>query len=165
MDEKEELNQEAENQEEKAIVFGNQETAVDTRRRGFFEGLRTASALKKQTLGIGMSVGVFLVLIAAYFGVLQPILDYRAAQVESVELELLEGETINESTRFTITPLSSETPGVNRVMVRGNDRAARVDNVRIMITPRVDRSDIKHNVVNNKVDEYRIVHHLGYGFY
>ncbi|MCL2099849.1 MAG: DUF4340 domain-containing protein [Oscillospiraceae bacterium] len=157
---------EEEKSEEKSIVFKTAETNIDIRRPGIFEGLRTASTIKKQGLGIGMSAGFFLVLIALYFGVLQPVLAERAARVESVELELLEGETINESSRFTITPVKAETPpGVNKVLVKGADSTARVDNIRIMITPRVDRADIRHIEVFNRVDSYRLVHHLGQGFY
>ena len=32
---------------------------------------------------------------------------------------------------------------------------------RIMITPKVDRKETKNVYVNNKVDEFRVIHHLG----
>ena len=160
------INQEQESGEETApVLFGTQEANIDIRRPGIFDGLKTASTIKKQSLGIGMFAGLFLLLIAAYFGVLQPILERIAGEVQTLELELLDGETINENTRFIMTPLKSDKPGISRVLIKGADKSANVDNVRIMITPRVERSDIKNIYINNKVDEYKVVHHLGQGHF
>lgn len=149
-----------ENQERALTTIG--QTAVDKRRPNtVIENIRRVPAIKKQGFGIAVFGSLVAVLGAVYFLVLHPVLT-REPDPEMMEMVILEGETINHADRFTITPLDDADNNRVRIEATGG---VRLENLRIMIRPRVERSQIRYVDVRNHVDEYRVVHHLGQNFF
>ena len=91
--------------------------------------------IKKQMRTIAVCAFAFVVLAVGYFFILEPMLLSRS---------------ISTAEEVNIELLDGESLG------QGN---------RILITPRADRADIKNVQVKNKIDEFKIVHHLGYSIW
>ena len=63
---------------------------------------------------------------------------------------------------FILEPLLNKSDVVEEEPVELLDGEELGQGNRILITPRADRADIKNVQIKNKIDEYKMVHHLGY---
>lgn len=129
--------------------------------------------LKKQRNFIIIISVIFAGLLGLYLLVINPMLN-KAADIEGGIKQLLESEPFEISNAEVKKLANSESVALadgKSLVYAGGSLITLLDGEtlgttnRIMITPKVDKSEVKNVVVKNKVDEYKVVHHIGQSYY
>lgn len=154
-----------------------------------------SNQLKRQMVVIILCVVILGGLAGTYFAVLAPMLDKLAHTEESREeireykitkIETREDAKSGTTKRYGFISMGDKEQEIEltndeqvgdiinkRLWVTATEEIELLDGEeigpgltnRIMITPKIDRKDTKNVYVKNKVDEYRVIHHLGEDIY
>jgi len=122
------------------------------------EEKKKMSQLQKQMLIILICIVSFAVLAGLYFLVLEPII------IKLTEPEVFTVETLDDGTERSVLK-SNKHNDIILTLLPGEEVSTFGTNHRIMITPKVERADIKNVQVKNKDDSYKLIHHLGANSY
>lgn len=122
------------------------------------EKIKSMSQLQKQMLIISLCAAFFAVLILLYFFVLKPIIDKLNEPVTTF-IEDIKDDPDKKR-------LFKNTKGETILtLLPGEDVLTFGENHRILVTPKVERSEVKNVAVKNHEDNYKLIHHLGQNFY
>lgn len=112
-------------------------------------------ALIKQLIIAGMCAVLFVILVLVFFFAIRPVLIEMAKPV-TYSTEIIDGKRVykNDKTGELIWEL-----------LDGEEVLTFGTNHRILIAPKVLRADMKNIQVKNSGGSYKLVHHLGEGYY
>lgn len=122
------------------------------------EEKKKMSQLQRQMLIILICIIVFAVLFGLYKFIFEPIL------IKLNEPEVFSVEALDDGTGRSVLK-SNKNNDIILTLIPGEEVSTFGTTHRIMITPKVERANIKNVQVKNKDDSYKLIHHLGENTY